>query len=521
MTKERVIEQYGELRYTIGSGCSGGSLVQQQVANAYPGFYQGITPACSFTDAWSSAMQYVNYQLLRRYFENPTKWAPGVVWTPDEISAVEGHPNPANAVTFTEVIPSSGEPTRSLPGRPAPSRSTTRRRTRRACAARSRTTWSTCSASARRTGSPAGRSATSASSTGARRSLAGKITPAQFVDLNTKIGSFDMDYDPIPERTDADRPALERVYRSGAVNTAENLDQVAIIDLRGPDPGAFHDVYRTYVMRARLEREHGTAANQVLWRGQVAAVRRRRLRRRGDRRDGRVAGERREGHARRPARAQDPRGQAEDADATAARTAPATTSRPRRATRRCSRTRTRRSRAGMPHDRRHHALHAQAAAPRGLRLGHLHRRAVGADAEARSRKGVCDFSKPGEDRVRTNTLADLPGRRRQGRSTAAGRSGPRRRRRRSSAGRSSRCRPAQRCLPRRRLVGPRARRRARRVRSMRVFVNGRLAKPRAGASAGSCCATSGRARCACASSCGRKKGRSIVAKRRYRICRRG
>jgi hypothetical protein len=44
---------------------------------------------------------------------------------------------------------------------------------------------------------------------------------------------------------------------------------VAIIDLRGPDPGAFHDVYRTYAMRARLLRNFGTAANQVLWRGQV------------------------------------------------------------------------------------------------------------------------------------------------------------------------------------------------------------------------------------------------------------
>jgi hypothetical protein len=53
MTKERVVEQYGTLRYTIGSGCSGGSLVQQQVANAYPGVYQGISPQCSFTDARS------------------------------------------------------------------------------------------------------------------------------------------------------------------------------------------------------------------------------------------------------------------------------------------------------------------------------------------------------------------------------------------------------------------------------------------------------------------------------------
>jgi uncharacterized tannase-like protein DUF6351 len=47
---------------------------------------------------------------------------------------------------------------------------------------------------------------------------------------------------------------------------------VAIIDLRGPDPGAFHDVYRTYALRARLLRNFGTAANQVLWRGQVALL---------------------------------------------------------------------------------------------------------------------------------------------------------------------------------------------------------------------------------------------------------
>ena len=34
----------------------------------------------------------------------------------------------------------------------------------------------------------------------------------------------------------------------------------------------FHDVYRTYAMRARLLRNFGTAANQVLWRGQVPLV---------------------------------------------------------------------------------------------------------------------------------------------------------------------------------------------------------------------------------------------------------
>ena len=271
MTKERVEEQYGELRYTIGSGCSGGALVQQQVANAYPGFYQGLTPACSFPDAWSSAMQYVNYQLLRRYFEQPTRWSPGVVWTPDAIAAVEGHPNPANAVTFTEVIPSSGDPSRECPG---VDRDKVYDENTNPKGVRCTFHDYMVNVFGRRAADGfAGRPLGNVGFEYGRKALeAGKITPAQFVDLNQKIGSWDIDYNETPERTDADRPALERVYRSGAVNTAENLDRVAIIDLRGPDPGAFHDVYRTYILRARLEREHGTAANQVLWRGQVPLV---------------------------------------------------------------------------------------------------------------------------------------------------------------------------------------------------------------------------------------------------------
>jgi hypothetical protein len=282
MTKERVIERFGELRYTIGSGCSGGSLVQQQVANAYPGFYQGLTPQCSFTDAWSSAMQYVDYVGMRNYFENPGKWAPGVAWGPDDIAAVEGHPNPINAVTFTEVIPFSGEPTRSCPGVPASQvydentnpngvRCTLQDYMRNIFGPRAPEDWEAVEKKLGR--GFAGRPFDNVGVEYGRKALMdGTITPAQFADLNAKAGGGDIDVTLGPERSEADRPALERVYRSGAVNQGTHLDQVAIIDLRGPDPGAFHDVYRTYVMRARLIREHGHAKNQILWRGQVPLI---------------------------------------------------------------------------------------------------------------------------------------------------------------------------------------------------------------------------------------------------------
>jgi hypothetical protein len=100
----------------------------------------------------------------------------------------------------------------------------------------------------------------------------GLLTPSEFVDLNEHVGGFDIDGNFQAARAVADPLGLERVYRSGAADEASHLNRVAIIDLRGPDPGAFHDVYRTYAMRARLMRNFGTAANQVLWRGQAPLI---------------------------------------------------------------------------------------------------------------------------------------------------------------------------------------------------------------------------------------------------------
>ncbi len=267
MTKEKVIEQLGPMRYAIGSGCSGGSLVQQQVANAYPGLYQGITPQCSFTDAWSSAQQYVDYDMLRAYFEQPARWAPGVAWTPVQMASAYGHPNAANPITFTEVIPSGGDPSRSCPGVPDD----------QVYDPQTNPDGVRCSLQDYMINvfgdDGEGRARRPFDNVGIQYGLSGLVdgtmTSAQFVDLNTKIGAFDLDYEPQASRAEADPLALQRLYLSGAINTGENLDDVAIIDLRGPDPGAFHDVYRTYSMRERLLREHGTAANQLLWRGQV------------------------------------------------------------------------------------------------------------------------------------------------------------------------------------------------------------------------------------------------------------
>ena len=56
------------------------------------------------------------------------------------------------------------------------------------------------------------------------------------------------------------------------INETNNLNQTAIIDCRGPDPGAAHDAYRAFAVRARLDREHGTHANQLIWEGPTPII---------------------------------------------------------------------------------------------------------------------------------------------------------------------------------------------------------------------------------------------------------
>ena len=270
MTKERVIDRYGTVRWTIGSGCSGGSLVQHQVANAYPGVYQGITPQCSFPDAWSSAMQYEEYYFGLQFLQNPTRWGTGVIYDPVAQTAFFDHPNIANPITFTTTIPNSGNPSRSCPGVPDD----------KVYNAQTNPGGVRCTLQDYMVNAfgrdEHGFARRGFDNVGVQYGLKGlrdgRISPAQFVDFNSRIGGADLDLNLTPERTPADPVALRRLYRTGAINSANNLDRVAIIDLRGPDPGAFHDVYRTYALRARLERNFGTAANQLLWRGQTPLI---------------------------------------------------------------------------------------------------------------------------------------------------------------------------------------------------------------------------------------------------------
>jgi hypothetical protein len=285
MAKSRVIDQYGTLRYTVGIGCSGGSLTQQWVANAYPGVYQGILPSCSFPDAWSNAAagEVMDDHLLNKYFANKEAWGSGVSWTAAQEAAVEGTPSTTNSLVSDGGFFYAIEPGYACPGTTAEDRYNELTNpggvrcdmadyAMNVFGPRPESEWGP---QEKELGH--GFAGLPISNDGVQYGLSalreGKITATEFIDLNTKIGSLDPEtIKQSPGRLVAARNALTNAYRSGMINETNNMDQVAIIDCRGPNPEQAHDVYRAFAVRARLDREHGTHANDLIWEGPTAQV---------------------------------------------------------------------------------------------------------------------------------------------------------------------------------------------------------------------------------------------------------
>ncbi|MGJ8668960.1 MAG: DUF6351 family protein [Oceanococcus sp.] len=275
MAKERFVEQYGPLRYTIGTGCSGGSIAQLTIANAYPGLYQGLLTMCAYPDSLSAGLQFADLHLMRKYFEAPETWAPGVVWNPALWGPVEGHLTHVNAVVadtglFQDATRTTGtcfgDNSYDPQTNPTGQRCGILEWIPHILGQRSPDVWSDVEKQIGYgfTGIPLG-------NTGVQYGLetlrSGLITPAMFIDLNLKIGGLNVDMLPQAARTQADHPAVGNAYRSGMINATNNLDTVPILTFVGPDPGIAHDSLHAWWIRWRIEREHGSARNHVMWGG--------------------------------------------------------------------------------------------------------------------------------------------------------------------------------------------------------------------------------------------------------------
>lgn len=269
MVKEHVVETYGPVRHTIGWGGSGGAIQQYTIADSYPGILDGIIPGISFPDPVSVIGVVSDCRLLKRYFDAGAGQAG--TFTDAQRTAVSGLRSFSSCASWDATFASRATATDSCdPAIPAAAR------------------WDPvtnpdgvkCSFLEQlvnqigrdpRTGFVRSPLDNRGVQYGLTALASGAITPEQFVDLNERVGGLDVAGRPSVARTAADPKALAAVYRDDLVNSASQglrttpvIDQRTDLDLLSSGFADIHTTEWSYVMRARLLRANGTAANQVI-----------------------------------------------------------------------------------------------------------------------------------------------------------------------------------------------------------------------------------------------------------------
>ncbi|AEG94802.1 DUF6351 family protein [Ramlibacter tataouinensis] len=308
MMKERIGDGYGPIRYTMGAGCSGGSINSNMNASINPGLLDGITTTCTYPDSETTTLEVGDCVLLVDAYQKPQMASLWGTLTQAQVNAkkaaINGHPDQSACHAWYNAFGSNGRAgvyqprlvadnvTGAIVQRPTPTNNCEMPNSAVYDPARPAATahlprcnaWSWAEPIwGKVPGSPAAQD--TRDNVGVQYGLKalqdGAISGEEFVTLNEIVGGIDRDSTPRAQRTTADMAALETAYRAGIVASGRQLAKTAIIDMRGWDdsninvppgqtPGTnaipIHHQWFSFAVRDRIAAEAGDANNQALWR---------------------------------------------------------------------------------------------------------------------------------------------------------------------------------------------------------------------------------------------------------------
>lgn len=277
MVKEHIIEAYGEIRYSISDGGSGGSMMQTTPATVMPGLLNGLLPTISYPDAVSTWIETKDCGLLGNYYNTPQ----GSPLSSDKRTAINGHLTSGYCNSWISSFLPQFLPTNSNncgAGFPA---SIVYDPALRPNGVRCDTDGSPQEPQWGTFVDTDGKTKTKLpyDNVGVQYGLKaleeGVISPEEFVSLNETVGSYNNDRvwsggstnsPTIPAaRGVAQTDVLPIIYKSGILADGKQLAKVAIIDQRAhanvPD---IHMPWRSFSERDRLDRANGHHNNQVI-----------------------------------------------------------------------------------------------------------------------------------------------------------------------------------------------------------------------------------------------------------------
>jgi len=268
MVRERFIENFGPVAFTIGYGCSGGSEAAQPISDEYPRLLNGILVGCSFPEVVAAMVNNITDADL---FLNYLNTNATVSWSDAQIEAATGYPTvttlttigPGNAIrvkaqggTCNAIIPKSVQ-----------------------YDAKTNPTGIRCDlydhlVNVFGRDPSTGFARRPIDNTGVQYGLQalnlGAITKQQFLDLNRNIGGYDNDGNYVATRTVGDVAAIEAAYLSGRITYGGlGMRRTPIIDYRGyvdqpENSNETHSRFHSFSMRQRLLEANGNFNNQVM-----------------------------------------------------------------------------------------------------------------------------------------------------------------------------------------------------------------------------------------------------------------
>ena len=278
MVKERLIDHYGTVRYTMSTGGSGGAVQQYAISASYPGLLNGIQPSATFGDITTTVNEVHDCKILLHYFDvtSPELWQ-----VEEQRSSVLGHLSTSSCrshqalnldrsegdPTYCGTATSTYTPTTGTVYAPGQSEAEwVYHPEDNPTGARCNIWDSTVNVWGRRPDGKANRPWNNIGIEYGRVALqSGKITTEQFVDLNEQVGGLDIDYNVTPaQRTAPDGDSVEIAYRSSRVATGAGLAQTAILDTGGLEDVELHTNVRAWSMKERMQKTNGTAENQAI-----------------------------------------------------------------------------------------------------------------------------------------------------------------------------------------------------------------------------------------------------------------
>jgi hypothetical protein len=281
MGKEHVIETFGVPDFTVSMGSSGGAYTSLQIADEFPGLFDGVLISATFPDALSIALSGADAHLLAHYFTatDPTGFREKQQIAVSGYQGMKAFMDAANQSQRTDPVPG-----------------------RKALEGYNSAVWNDAVPKELRYDPKANPRGARPTVFDAARNVYGldpkkgvalrpfdnvgvqygftalqsnMITPTQFLDLNEKIGGFDADANYVAARSAGDAGAIKRAYQAGlTLGGGGGLASIPVFDDGAYNElGGYHYQWFHFAVRERIAKQNGNADNHVLWRGPVQAER--------------------------------------------------------------------------------------------------------------------------------------------------------------------------------------------------------------------------------------------------------